>query len=346
LPGTDREIMALGHLLLGVCCAVYLVEAQNYGDFDFGGGGSVYPGGGNPYPDLGCGGQYPDLGGSGYPDFSGDEGYPDLGGDDQAGGGEGCGCPEPNDRRRRSSLTKKKQIEVSGMNVTKVGDMYFTDRDIRRHEGGDEKFRAVNLELPIWPNGRMKYYMKALPPQRQQQVRQALQQLTQATGGCVTFEEIHQQLPPGTNYVVLDDKGSCASFVGRVGQSSQEISLTELCYSPPALIMHEFMHALGFYHEQERPDRDQHIRMQWKNVQSDACDQFEKCKTCKVFGEYDLSSVMQYAGNYGACRWGVETMQSHKHGKIHPPQTLSASDINKIRQLYQCRGNGPSPRTH
>ena len=71
---------------------------------------------------------------------------------------------------------------------------------------------------------------------------------------------VHTQLLP-----FLSPCLSCFSAIGRQG-GKQRISVGEGC-EYKGTIMHEMMHALGFFHEQSRTDRDNYIMVLWWNIE-------------------------------------------------------------------------------
>ena len=59
----------------------------------------------------------------------------------------------------------------------------------------------------------------------------------------------------------------CWSYIGRIywRKGGQTLSLGYRCNNR-GIIMHEMMHAIGFWHEQSRPDRDQYVEVLWDNI--------------------------------------------------------------------------------
>ena len=70
----------------------------------------------------------------------------------------------------------------------------------------------------------------------------------------------------------------CYSNVGRMG-GEQELSLAGPCLKKGTAI-HELMHALGFWHEQNRPDRDFWVQIIMSNIQTGMCRIVTVCFTC------------------------------------------------------------------
>ena len=76
-------------------------------------------------------------------------------------------------------------------------------------------------------------------------------------------------------------------------------------------IMHEFMHALGLFHMQSRPDRDQYVEIKWDNIQQGKEGNFQKCSSCLTYNVgYDAKSFMHYRSYYFAIDNSKPTIES------------------------------------
>jgi len=62
----------------------------------------------------------------------------------------------------------------------------------------------------------------------------------------------------------IEGQGFCASLVGRIG-GQQPLYLTPRCVHE-GIILHEFMHVIGFEHEHCRMDRDEYVNVTFANI--------------------------------------------------------------------------------
>jgi hypothetical protein len=181
-----------------------------------------------------------------------------------------------------------------------------------------------------WERGEIPYGISAsLPnPERVEKVIEYFRQNTsirfvpyQGQKDAIVFE-------PGNEH--------CYSYVGRVG-GVQSIKLSPECQGRE--ILHEVLHALGFFHEQSRPDRDQYIDILWENIDEIYHSQFAKMP--EGFFEsirstpFDYHSVMLYDPTSFARAPGLITLHSKGQEPVAPVQQgLSEIDILRLHRLY------------
>jgi hypothetical protein len=133
----------------------------------------------------------------------------------------------------------------------------------------------------------------------------------------------------------------CISYLGRT-VGLQPIRLVRGCGTQE--ILHEMMHALGFIHEQSRPDRDQFVDVLWDNIEERFQSQFAMVPDSLVEPErdspFDYRSVMMYRPTIFAARPGQPTMQSKSPNSISPvTEGLSDTDIARVNRLYGGAAN-------
>ncbi|XP_047145992.1 protein SpAN isoform X1 [Hydra vulgaris] len=134
----------------------------------------------------------------------------------------------------------------------------------------------------------------------------------------------------------IQGKG-CYSPVGNQENGGQDISIDLDC-SYKGTVMHEILHALGFYHEQSRLDRDDYVKINFENVIEKMADNFKKYEvgTADTQGfNYDLASIMHYGDNYFS-KNGLKTIEviGRKDITIGQREFLSDSDKQKLNKFY------------
>ncbi|NXA19593.1 MEP1B protein, partial [Ibidorhyncha struthersii] len=142
------------------------------------------------------------------------------------------------------------------------------------------------------------------------------------------------------NYISVFKGSGCWSSVGNRQEGLQQLSIGANC-DKIGTIQHEFMHALGFWHEQSRSDRDDYVSIIWDRIQAGKDHNFNKYddKTSDSLNvPYDYTSVMHYSQN--AFRNGTEptivTNIPDFMDVIGQRMDFSDYDLQKLNRLYNC----------
>lgn len=143
-----------------------------------------------------------------------------------------------------------------------------------------------------------------------------------------------------TNYISVIKDSGCWSSVGNRHVGRQELSIGANC-DRIATVQHEFLHALGFWHEQSRSDRDDYVIIMWDRIQSGTEHNFNTYNdqvSDSLNVPYDYTSVMHYSKT--AFQNGTEptivTRISDFMDVIGQRMDFSEDDLLKLNRLYNC----------
>jgi hypothetical protein len=176
-----------------------------------------------------------------------------------------------------------------------------------------------------WPGGVVTYVIDPALPQPER-VHQAIQHWNSNTVIQLVPRTNHQ------NYIKFVRSGGCSSWLGMKG-GKQDINLGDNCSVGNTI--HEIGHALGMYHEQSAPDRDQYVEIRWENIEEQAKHNFEKAtwQVAGTIGPYDYGSIMHY-GRQAFSKNGQPTIIPKIDVEIGQRRGLSNLDIQGINSLY------------
>lgn len=168
------------------------------------------------------------------------------------------------------------------------------------------------------------------------QINKLAKEMTDKVSPYVT---IRPRVDSDDNYILIGkpDKG-CWSYLGMIG-GMQQLSMGCSSYISRATFEHEMMHALGFWHEQSRSDRDDYIKINYENVAEDYKSQFNKREGLDNFEQrYDYDSVMHYYSTAFSINGNPTIEATNPVGHKLGGSKMSPVDIIQVRAMY---GEGP-----
>jgi len=189
-----------------------------------------------------------------------------------------------------------------------------------------------------WPNNLVIYWLNpGWTIDELNIIQAALEEISANT--CIKFAQRTDQV----NYVnITREMDGCWSWVGRI-QGMQELNLqpgSPGCISK-GIAIHELLHAIGFFHEHSRTDRDDYVEIIWDNIQPGFESNFEIEPNSEGYGiPYDYGSVMHYSAFSFPIDPSMPTIipkdENVDIGDIGQRVGMSQSDIDGVNLMYNC----------
>ncbi|XP_006035351.1 meprin A subunit alpha-like [Alligator sinensis] len=153
---------------------------------------------------------------------------------------------------------------------------------------------------------------------------------------CVDFKPYEGE----KTYLKFEKLDGCWSYVGDL-QTGQTVSIGDRC-DYKYLVEHEVLHALGFYHEQSRTDRDDYVQIWWDQITEGYAYAFDKHNDSYLLDlntPYDYESVLHYGPysfNIHSNISSITTKIPKFNEIIGQRLDLSRIDSLELNKLYGC----------
>ncbi|XP_071949879.1 zinc metalloproteinase nas-4-like [Antedon mediterranea] len=134
---------------------------------------------------------------------------------------------------------------------------------------------------------------------------------------------------------------TCQTKTGRVG--NKQFTKLGACARRVGNIIHELGHVIGFYHEQNRPDRDKYIKVFDDHIEpkfKDNFDKFPKSETRTIGYAYDYESIMHYGtlafSNGEGPSFKIRKIGTDFKSIVGQRSKISDLDVAQARDMYSC----------
>lgn len=228
-------------------------------------------------------------------------------------------------------LTKSDE-DVVDMNNTSSGDTADVDVD-----SIVTKRKAIFSKHHLWLTKEVPLELETTATEAWANIIAAVDEIQKKS--CVRFR---MKEDGDDNWIYIAKRIGCYSKVGRqyTKKGPQVLSIGDGC-NKKGIILHELLHALGFWHEQSRSDRDKYIEVLWNNIQEGQEHNFNRYRKKYVDyagSVYDLGSIMHY-GNLAFSKNSRPTMLSVKNpfSQFGQIKAMSDNDVIQLNALYDCK---------
>ncbi|XP_063238671.1 zinc metalloproteinase nas-7-like [Bacillus rossius redtenbacheri] len=189
---------------------------------------------------------------------------------------------------------------------------------------------------PRWPGGVVPYHIDPVFSTAQRAViTRALEEFHEKS--CIRFRPFQ---PSDRDFVyVSGEPTGCWAYVGRLN-GGQLLNLQRNGCVHHGVVVHEFLHALGFYHQQSATERDDYVRVLWENIEAGMEHNFDKYSESFITNyntTYDFQSVMHYSAT-AFTKNGLPTLEALVPGVTTMGQYDGMTDIDivKLQRMYGC----------
>lgn len=290
--------------------------------------------------------------------------------DDGADGGADDGAEEDDDEDDDDDDDEDDEVESNYVPSPEMnlghdgglfqGDIRLTSEQKKRTMNRNQKRAARNTGL--WTQNTICYKIdkKNLPKDIRRSIKRAISKFQRALKNCVQFinlgnnktleeriskEKYHDEPVPHIFFTRGLKEGECWSYVGRV-ESEDKVPGQQILHVGKGCedsILHKITHAVGFWHEQSRPDRDKYVRVMEGNIMDKYKGQFNKSSDEDVDSmgyAYDFQSITHY-GKYFFSKNGKKTIKAKRKyskfaNKMGQRSYLSLLDHAQMRAMYKC----------
>jgi hypothetical protein len=188
---------------------------------------------------------------------------------------------------------------------------------------------AISGESTRWPEGMVPYEISAdFSASQVRTVKRAI-----AHWNRRTIMRLRTRSGEDDFVIFAPADDSCSSPIGRQG-GGQTIGCAVGDGFTAGSVIHEIGHSVGYFHEQQRPDRDAFLDVREENIEAGKEHNFDIRMGGIVLGPYDYGSIMHYPRD--AFSENGDTRVPLQDVPIGQRDGLSTRDVHGLNVLYEA----------